>query len=84
MFVAYKKTRGILNSYKILSKFSSYEDAYYCIGNILWKENENFSWSYSCKYLHDGYDKSKIFIFGKTYIKKNNKCYKILEIKTKV
>jgi hypothetical protein len=84
MYEVLSKPRGITYQYNIINTFKKYDDAYYFIANLLWEANENYNWSSSCKYLHDGYNPKKIFCYGSTFIYKNKVCYKIkLNLKNK-
>lgn len=71
------KDFGVKYEYEQEKRFRTYQNAYYFIANILWKNNPNYSWSCSLKYLNDGYEKKKIFPFGNTYVRNNKRCYKI-------
>lgn len=78
IIVFYKKTGN--KKYITLRKFKTYKSAYYYTANILWRENNNLNWSYSIKYLCNGYSKKKIFIYGSNYVRRNGFCYKIAYI----
>ena len=73
------KEVGVGIPYQKVKRFRTYKKAHRFIGHELWKENPNFHWSYSLKYLQDGYEKKKIFMFGDNFVRRNNKCYRILE-----
>lgn len=77
MYCVSIKDVGSEYAYQQVKRFRTYRNAYYYIAEILWRQNPNYHWSYSLKYLQDGYDKKKIFPFGNNFIRKNKKCYKI-------
>ena len=57
-------------------KFQTYKNAYYYIGDVLQKK-DCLHWSYSLKYMMDGYDRRKLFKYGDTYLRRKNYCFKI-------
>lgn len=78
MYIVKRKKIGN-NNYKTINKFKEYKKAYYFVGDYLQK-NDSLHWSYSLKYLMDGYDRKKIFIFGDKYLRRKNICYKIEQL----
>jgi hypothetical protein len=65
-------------SYKSIKNFRTYKKAYYFVGNKL-QTKHNLHFSYSIKYLMCGYDRKKIFPLGKTFVRRDNICYKIVQ-----
>ena len=66
--------------YKEVARFKDYKKAYYHTGEML-ADNSDLHWSYSLKYMMDGYNKNKLFIHGATFIKRDGICYKITQPK---
>lgn len=67
-------------AYNKVKTFSNYKRAYYYIGDLLQKK-DTLHYSYSLKYMMDGYDRKKIFPYGKLYLRRKNICFKIEPIK---
>jgi hypothetical protein len=63
-------------AYRKVKQFNDYKRAYYYIGDLLQKK-DTLHWSYSVKYLMDGYDRKKIFPYGKLFLRRKNICFKI-------
>lgn len=59
-------------------KFRNYKFAYYYLGSFL-QENDTLSWSYSLKYMMDGYDRKKLIRRGNHYFRRKNICFKIIQ-----
>jgi hypothetical protein len=59
------------------SKFRSYENAYYYIGNIL-QIKDTLHWGGRLKHMEDGYDRRKLIRFGNTYFRRKNLEFKIV------
>jgi len=70
-----KKVGG--KTYKTIKEFKNYHKAYAYIGDTL-QVSDTLHWSYSTKYMLDGYDKKKIFEYGDTFLRRKNICYKIV------
>lgn len=70
-----KKVGG--KSYRTIKKFKNYDKAYAYIGDTL-QIKDTLHWSYSTKYLMDGYDKKRIFPYGDNFLRRKNICFKIV------
>ena len=77
MYNVLTKKVGV-GDYSLVKRFRTYHKAYSYIGDKL-QVKDTLGWSYSCKYLTDGYDKKKIFKYGDTYLRRKFICYKIQE-----
>jgi hypothetical protein len=62
--------------YRTIKVFPTYDKAYSFIGNNL-QVQDTLHWSYSCKYMMDGYSRKKLFPYGTNYLRRKNICTKI-------
>ncbi len=60
------------------SKFKNYYYAYSYLGNMLQKK-DTLHWGYSTNYMNDGYSKKKLIVYGKTFFRRKNYHFKIVE-----
>jgi len=66
-------------AYLKVKQFSNYKRAYYYVGDLLQKK-DTLHWSYSLKYMMDGYDRKRLFPYGNSFLRRKNICFKIQTI----
>ena len=64
--------------YKEVAKFKEYIKAYYHAGEML-ADRSDLHWSYSLKYMMDGYCRTKLFELGTTEFNWDGFSYKITQ-----
>lgn len=65
---------------RTIKNCDSYKQAYYACTEAIIKEDEAFHYSYSMKYLMNGYSKDKLFPFGSTKGQVGKKTFLIKEV----
>jgi len=64
-------------TFKKVTEFDEYKKAHRYICNIFYRKEEGLHWSYSLKYMMNGYCKRRIFEFGTLKFKRGDTEYKI-------